>query len=537
MAKQLAFEDDARAALRVGVEKLARAVKTTLGPRGRNAVLDKSWGSPKVTRDGASVAEEIDLEDRCENVAARLIREAASKTSSDTGDGTTTSTVLAEAMFIEGYKQIVAGHPAIAIARGIDKAVKAVVTALDAMSRPVEKDEIARIATIASNQDAEVGKIIAEAMKRVTTDGVITIEEGKGLETSVEVVEGMQFDRGFLSSHFVTDPDTLVCELEDVLILVYEEKISKANDLVPLVEKVAAAKRPLLIIAEEVEGDALALLVVNKLRGVLQAVAVKAPAYGDRRKAMLQDIAILAGARPIFKDLGIPLDAVELSDLGQAKKVIIDTDDTILIQGAGDAADVSGRCRQIRQELEITTSDYDREKLQERLAKLAGGVAQVSVAAATESEMKEKKARFDSALHATRAAVDEGILPGGGVALIRAASALDGLDAPADEQVGVAIVRRALSAPLRQLAQNAGFEGGVVAHKVAAGTGNFGFDVMTETYGDLLAAGVIDPTKVVKSAIENAGSAAAMLLTCDCVVTEAVEDDEDEDDSEDDSDS
>jgi chaperonin GroEL len=486
MAKQLAFEDDARAALRVGVEKLARAVKTTLGPRGRNAVLDKSWGSPKVTRDGAAVAEEIDLEDRYENLAARLLREAATKTSDDAGDGTTTSTVLGEALFLEGLKQVTAGQPAVAVARGISKAVGAILKKLDEMSRPIETGEIARIAALAANQDAEVGKIIADAMKRVTTDGVITIEEGKGLETDVEVVEGMEFDRGFLSPHFVTDPDALVCELENPYILIHEDKISSARDLVPLLEKVSAAKRPLLVIAEEVEGEALALMVVNKLRGIAQCAAVKAPAYGDRRTAMLQDIAILTGARPIFKDLGIKLETVELTDLGQARKVTIDTDDTLIIQGAGDPADLSGRCKQIRKELEITTSDYDREKLEERLAKLAGGVAQINVAAATETEMKEKKARFESALSATRAAVEEGILPGGGVALIRAASALDALDVPEEERIGVEVLRKALGEPLKQIAQNAGFEGSVVLHKVGTEKANCGFDVVAEEYCDLI---------------------------------------------------
>jgi chaperonin GroEL len=534
MAKQLAFEHDARAALFAGVEKLARAVRTTLGPRGRNAVLDKSWGSPKVTRDGATVAEEIDLENRYENLGARLLREAASKTSEDTGDGTTTSTVLAEALCQEGYRHVTAGRPAVAVARGIERAAHAVVEALGEMSRPIEAGEIARIASIAANQDTEVGKIIADAMDKVTTEGVITIEEGRGRETAVEVVEGMQFDRGVLSSHFITDPDAMLCELEDPYILIHEEKISSARDLVPLVEKVSQAKRPLVVIAEDVEGEALALLVVNKLRGILQSCAVKAPAYGERRKAMLQDIAILTGARPILKDLGIKLDAVQLGDLGQAKKVVADNDDTLILEGAGESSAIEARCNQIRQELEVTTSDYDREKLEERLAKLAGGVAEINVAAATETEMKEKKARFQSALNATKAAVEEGILPGGGVALVRAASGLDSLAVSEDERVGVDAMRKALGAPLKQIAQNAGVEGSVVLHKIkTAEDAHYGFDVLAEEYGDLMEAGVIDPAKVVKTAVENAASVAAVLLMCDCLVTEEPEEeDEGEEDLE-----
>jgi len=528
MAKQLAFEEDAREALRDGVAKLARAVKTTLGPRGRNAVLDKSWGSPKVTRDGASVAEDIDLADRFENLAARLLREAASKTSEDAGDGTTTSTVLAEAIFLEGLKQVTAGHAPVAVVRGIQAAVAAVVAKLEAMSRPIEDAEIPGIATIAANQDAEIGKTIADALRRVGKDGVITIEESKGLETSVEVVEGMQFDRGFLSSHFVTDPEALVCELEKPYILIYEAKISNAAELVPLLEKVAKSKRPLLVVAEDVEGEALATLVVNKLRGILPCCAVKAPAYGDRRKAMLEDIAILTGGKAIAEALGIKPDAVSLADLGQARKVIVDTDDTIIVKGAGDPAELSGRCKQIRRELEGTTSDYDREKLQERLAKLAGGVAEISVAAATEAEMKEKKARFESAHNATRAAIEEGILPGGGVALVRAAAALDKLKVGPDERVGVDIVRKALSTPLKQIAQNAGHEGTVVLQKILGEKANTGFDVMSETYCDLIEAGIIDPAKVTKAALKNGASVATVLLMSDCLVTmETEKDDED----------
>ena len=528
MAKQVAFEEDARTAMKAGVEKLARAVKTTLGPRGRNAVIDKSWGSPKVTRDGAAVAAEIDLVDRYENMAARLLRQAAEKTKDDAGDGTTTSTVLAEALFLEGLKQVTAGHPPVSLVRGIEKAAAAVLARLDEMSRPIEDSEIARIAAIAANQDADIGRTIADAMRRVGKDGVIVIEEGKGTETFVDVVEGMQFDRGFLSPHFVTNPDEITVELEDCLILIHEEKISNARDLVPLLEKVAAAKKPLLIVAEDVEGEALATLVVNKLRGIVQCCAVKAPAYGDRRKAMLQDIAILTGGKVVFKELGITLEGISLEELGRARKIIVDQDDTTIVQGAGEAAAVSGRCRQIRQELEATTSDYDREKLQERLAKLSGGIGQINVAAATETEMKEKKARFESAHNATQAAIEEGILPGGGVALARAASALDDLKVRGAERIGVEILRRALPAPLKQIVQNAGLEGAVVLRKVMAEEGNVGFDVVAEKYGDLYELGVIDPTKVTKAALSNAASVAGVLLMSDCLVAEEPEEDEEE---------
>jgi chaperonin GroEL len=519
MAKQLAFEEDARAAMRAGVVKLARAVKTTLGPRGRCAVLDKSWGSPKVTRDGAAVAEDIDLADRYENLACRLLREAAHKTSDDAGDGTTTSTVLAEAIFLDGLKQVTGGNPAVGLTRGIQKGAAAIAEELGKLSRPLKDDEIARIATIAANQDAEIGKTLADAIRRVGKDGVITIEEGKGMQTEVEVVEGMQFDRGFLSPHFVTDPDDLVCELEDVYILIHDDKISNARAIVPLLEEMSAAKKSLLVIAEEVEGDALATLVVNKLRSILKCAAVKAPAYGDRRKAMLQDIAILTGGKAIFKDLGLNLETVKMKDLGRAKKVIIDQDNTTIVQGAGSASEIGGRCKQIRQELKATTSDYDREKLQERLAKLAGGVAQISVAAATESEMKEKKARFESARSAVKAAIEEGILPGGGVALVRAAQALDKIKASKDERVGVEILRRALTAPLKQIVQNAGVEGSVVLRKVLGEKGNFGYDVVNAKYCDLVQAGVIDPAKVTKAALKNAVSVATVLLMSDCLVS------------------
>ena len=528
MAKLLAFEEDARVALRAGVEKVARAVKSTLGPRGRNALLDKGWGSPKVTRDGATVAEELDLADRFENLAARLLREAASKTHDEAGDGTTTSVVLTEALFLNGLKAVVGGHPALQVCRGIQRGLAAVLEKLAAMSRPIKDEEIARIATIAANQDAEIGKTIADAIRKVGKDGVITIEEGKGLETTVEVVQGMQFDRGFLSPHFVTDPEMMVCELENPYILIHEEKISNARELVPLLELLAQAKRPLLVIAEEVEGEALATLVVNKMRGVLQCVAVKAPAYGDRRKAMLQDIAILTGGKAIFKEFGLKLDTVGIGDLGRAKKVIVDQDNTTIVEGAGDTAEISGRCKQIRKELEVTTSDYDREKLQERLAKLAGGVAEIRVAAATESEMKEKKARFESAHSATKAAIEEGILPGGGVALVRAAEALDSLDVPAEEKVGVGVLRSALAAPLKQIARNAGVQGAVVLRKIAGEKASMGFDVVAEEYRDLIEAGVIDPAKVTKAALKNAASAATMLLMSDCLVVMEVEKDEEE---------
>ena len=526
MAKQLAFEEDARAALKQGVEKLARAVKTTLGPRGRNALLDKSWGSPKVTRDGATVAEEVDLVDRYENLAARLLREAASKTSEDAGDGTTTSIVLAEALFLEGLKQVTAGHPPVSLVRGIELGVAAVVKRLEEMSRPIEDSEIARIAAVAANQDTSVGKTIADAMRKVGKDGVIVIEEGKGLETFVDVVEGMQFDRGFLSPHFVTNPDDITVELDNPLILIHEEKIENARDLVPLLEKVSAAKQPLLVIAEDVEGDALATMVVNKLRGIVQCAAVKAPAYGDRRKAMLQDIAVLTGGRVILKELGITLETVGLDDMGRARKVILDTDNTTIIQGAGDPAELSGRCKQIRKELEATTSDYDREKLQERLAKLSGGVAQINVAAATETEMKETKARFESAHNATKAAIEEGILPGGGVALARAVGALDGLKVKKAERIGVEVLRKALAVPLKQIVNNAGLEGAVILRKVLEGEGAMGFDVVAEKHCDLYDAGVLDPAKVTKAALRNAASAASVLLMSDCLVAEMPEEED-----------
>lgn len=522
-AKQLAFETDARSSLLAGVEKLAAAVKSTLGPRGRNAVIDKGWGGPTVTKDGVTVAEEIELLDKVENMGAKLVREAASKTSKVAGDGTTTATVLTEAIFKEAYKNLAAGADAMALNRGIQKAVGAAVEKLRSMAKPIDiarKEEIVNIAAISANNDFEIGKKMAEAFLRVGKDGVITVEEGRGLETTVEYVEGMQFDRGYLSPHFVTDPDHMVCELEKPYILVYEEKISNVAKLVPLLEEIARVKRPLLIIAEDVEGEALATLVVNKLRGILQVAAVKAPGYGDRRKAMLEDIAILTGAEPIFKDLGIELDRVSLSQLGKARKVTIDNENTIIVEGAGDEKAIQGRIAQIQSEIETTTSDYDREKLQERLAKLTGGVAQINVGAASEAEMKEKKARIEDALHATRAAIEEGIVPGGGVALVRCIEAVSKLELKGDEKTGAEIVMQALKAPCFFIAENAGAVGALVVSKVAKGKGGFGYNADKDTYEDLLEAGVIDPVKVTRIALQNAASVAGLLLTTDCVVTE-----------------
>ncbi len=523
-AKQLAFDVDARRALMAGVSKLAKAVKATLGPRGRLAVLDKGYGAPNVTKDGVTVAEEVELEDKYENLGAKLAKEAASKTSDVAGDGTTTATVLAEAIAAEAFKHITAGAEAMAVKRGMAKAVEAVVAELAKLAKPVDiskSKDIEAIASISANNDREIGKIMADAFQRVGKDGVITVEEGRSLATEVEVVEGMQFDRGYLSPHFITDADAMKVVLEKAFVLVHEEKISSVTKLVPLLEKVAQTRRPLLIIAEDVESEALATLVVNKLRGTLQVAAVKAPGYGDRRKAMLEDIAILTGAKPIFKDLGINLDSVSISDLGQAKKIEIDADNTTIIEGAGDSKAIQGRIEQIRKEIEVTTSDYDREKLQERLAKLAGGVAQINVGAATEAEMKEKKARIEDALHATRAAIEEGVVPGGGVALVRCLKALDKVKGRNDdEKAGIDAVRKALVAPLKQIAANAGAEPSVVLDKVMAKEGNFGYNAATEQYGDLVADGVIDPAKVVRSALQNGASVAGLLLTTDCLVTE-----------------
>ncbi len=521
--KELAFQADARAKLLAGVEKLAAAVKATLGPRGRNAVIDKSWGGPTVTKDGVTVADEIELKDKAENLGAKLVKQAASKTSKIAGDGTTTATVLTEALFKEAYKNLTAGADAMALKRGMDAGAKAVADKLASLAKPVDitkANDIINVASISANNDREIGKIMADAFQRVGKDGVITVEEGKSFETTVEFVEGMQFDRGYLSPHFVTDPDKMVCELDRPLVLVYEEKISSVAKLIPLLEKVAQAKRALLIIAEDVESEALAMLVVNKLKGILQIAAVKAPGYGDRRKAMLQDIAILSGAEPIFKDLGIELDKVSLSQLGQARKITIDNDNTTIVEGAGSQEAINGRIKQIKDEIETTTSDYDREKLQERLAKLTGGVAQINVGAASEAEMKEKKARIEDALHATRAAIEEGIVPGGGVALIRCMDAIKSLKLHGDEKTGAEILAKALRMPCYYIAYNAGATANLVVNKVAEGTGGFGYNANTDTYEDLVAAGVIDPAKVTRIALQNAVSIAGLLLTTDCLVTE-----------------
>ncbi len=521
--KQLAFQKDARRALWAGVEKLSSAVKATLGPRGRNAVIDKGWGSPTVTKDGVTVAEEIDLLDKYENMGAQLVKEAASKTSEVAGDGTTTATVLAEAIFQGGLKNIAAGADAFALTRGISKAVKKVVEALQEMSRPIKankRDDIVNVASISANNDPVIGTLLADAFEKVGKDGVITVEEGKSSDTTIDVVEGMQFDRGFLSPHFVTNQDEMDCVLNKAFLLIHEDKISNVAKLVPLLEKVAKAKRPLLIIAEEVEGEALATLVVNKLRSIVEVCAVKAPGYGDRRKAMLQDIAVLTGATAVMKDLGINLDSVSISDLGQAKKIRVDANNTTIIEGAGSSEAIKSRIEQIAAEISATTSYYDREKLEERRAKLVGGVAQINVGAATETELKEKKARIEDALHATRAAIEEGIVPGGGVALLRASAALDGLKVSGDEATGAQIVREALAAPLRQIAANAGYNPGIVLHKVLAKSGAFGFNANTGEYTDLVKDGVLDPTKVVRCALENGSSVARVLLSTEVCISE-----------------
>ena len=530
-AKQVTMEAQARKALLLGVEKLTRAVRSTLGPRGRNAILSKSWGAPTVTKDGVTVAEEIELADKNENLGVQMVKEAASKTSDAAGDGTTTATVLAEAIFKEGYRNLAAGADPMSLARGIRTGVDAVVEEVKRIAIPIKGDEdIRNVAAVSANNDPEVGKMLAEAMAKVGRDGVITVEEGKGIETAVEVVEGMQFDRGFLSPHFVTDPESMECELEKPLILLHEDKISSVTKLIPLLEKVSQAKRPLLIIAEDIEGEALATLVVNKLRGILSVCAVKAPGYGDRRKAMMEDIGILAGAKVFTKDLGIDLESISIAELGTAKKVTVDNDNTTIIEGAGKTSEIRGRIEQIRSEIETTTSDYDREKLQERLAKLSGGVAQINVGAATESEMKEKKARIEDALHATRAAVEEGVLPGGGVALVRARKALDKIKLKGDEATGVNIVRKALAEPLRQIVANAGESPAVVLRKVEQEGKVFGFGFNAETmqYEDLLASGVIDPAKVTRVALQNAASVAMLLLTCGAAVTEKSREEEEE---------
>ena len=534
-AKQLAFAQEARTKLLEGVSKLARAVRTTLGPRGRNAVLDKGWGSPNITKDGVTVAEDIELEDPYENMGAQLVKEAASKTSDVAGDGTTTATVLAEAIFREGLRAVAAGRDAMALARGVQKAVDVLTEELKKLSTPVtlkEKRFLLQVATIAANNDQEIGKRLAEALEKVGEHGVITVEEGRGIETEVEFVEGMQFDRGFLSPHFITNEDELKCELENPYILIYEEKISSAKKLVPLLEKIAQQRASLLVIAEDVEGEALATLVVNKLRGILSCCAVKAPGYGERRKAMLGDIAVLTGGKALYKDLGIDLENVQLSDLGRAKKVVVDSENTTIIEGAGRPEEIQGRIEQINRELEETDSEYDREKLQERKAKLAGGVARIKVGAATETEMKERKALVEDAQQAVQAALEEGVLPGGGVALIRAARALSKLKLDnEDEQFGVQIVSRVVEYPARWIAENAGVDGSVVVNEIKQSKDrNYGFDANRQQYGDMFEFGVIDPTKVVRSALQNAASAATMLLTADALVANLPEKEEEEGD-------
>lgn len=523
-AKQLKFDESARHALLRGVEKLAAAVKATLGPAGRNVILDKKFGSPTITKDGVSVAKEIDLEDPYENMGAQLIREVSSKTSDVAGDGTTTATVLAEAVYKEGLRNVTAGANPISLQRGIMKASEAIVSRLAEISQEVsDSDQIAQVATVSANWDREIGNIIAEAMDKVGKDGTITVEEAKGIETTLDVVEGMQFDKGYLSPYFVTDTESMEVALDSAYILIHEKKISNLKDMLPLLEKVAKTSRPLLIIAEDVEGEALATLVVNKLRGTLNIAAVKAPGFGDRRKAMLEDIAILTGGKCITEDLGIKLENIELADLGEAKTVKIGKEDTTIVEGGGGSESVHGRVGQIRKQIEETTSDYDREKLQERLAKLAGGVAVINVGAATETEMKEKKARVEDALHATRAAVEEGIVPGGGTALIRAQSALDGVELEGDEGTGVELVRSAVEAPLRQLAANAGREGALIVEHVKNSDGSMGYDVAKDDYVDLIGQGVVDPTKVTRSALQNAASIAGLLLTTECVITDIPE--------------
>ena len=524
-AKQLLFDEAARQAVLRGVAKLSRAVTATLGPKGRNVVLDKKFGSPTVTKDGVTVAKEIELEDPYENMGAQMVREVASKTSDAAGDGTTTATILTEAIYREGLKFVTAGGNPIGIQRGIGKAVEAAVAHLDKIAKKVkDKEEIKQVATVSANWDTTIGEIIADAMDKVGKDGTITVEEAKSIETTLEVVEGMQFDKGYLSPYFVTNAETMEAKMEDAYVLIFEKKISSLNDMLPLLEKVAKVGKPMLLIAEEVEGEALATLVVNKLRGTLNVVAVKAPGFGDRRKAMCEDIAILTGAKFISEDLGIKLESVELSDLGKAKTIVVDKENTTIVEGGGKSSDIQGRVNQIRRQIEETTSDYDREKLQERLAKLAGGVAVINVGAATETEMKEKKARVEDALHATRAAVEEGIVPGGGVALIRCLEAIDKVKGSnEDERIGVDIVKRAIEFPTRELANNAGVEGSVVVEEVKKRKGNEGYNVADNEYEDLVKAGVVDPKKVTRTALQNAASIAGLLLTTECLITEIPE--------------
>jgi chaperonin GroEL len=526
MPKQLKFDEEARSALLKGVTVMAAAVKATLGPKGRNVVIDKKFGSPTITKDGVTVAKEIELKDKYENMGAQMVREVASKTSDVAGDGTTTATVLAQAIFREGLKNVTAGANPMGLKRGIEAAVEAVVKDLKSISKSTkDKKEIAQVATIASNNDKTIGNLIAEAMEKVGKDGVITVEESKSADTVLDVVEGMQFDRGYLSPYFVSDAERMEVNLEDAFVLIHEKKISVMKDMLPLLEQVARAGKPLLIIAEEVEGEALATLVVNKLRGTLSACAVKAPGFGDRRKAMLEDIAVLTGGKAITEDLGIKLENIKLTDLGRAKKVVVDKDNTTLVEGSGKTKEIEGRIKQIRAQIEETTSDYDREKLQERLAKLAGGVAVIKVGAATETAMKEKKARVEDALNATRAAVEEGIVPGGGVALLRSAKAIDGLKLSGDEKVGAMIVRRACEEPIRQIVENAGLEGSVIVEKVKSETvANRGYDAESMEYVDMMVAGIIDPTKVERVALQNAASVASLLLTTEALITDLPED-------------
>ncbi|HLY18571.1 MAG TPA: chaperonin GroEL [Bryobacteraceae bacterium] len=524
MAKQIVYAENSRQAILRGVNQLADAVKVTLGPKGRNVVLEKKFGGPNITKDGVTVAKEIELKDPLENMGAQMVREVASKTSDVAGDGTTTATILAQSIFREGVKAVAAGANPMALKRGIDKAVNTAVEEVKKLSKPVSGEMIAQVGTISANSDPTIGNIIADAMKKVGKDGVITVEESKTMNTELSTVDGMQFDRGYLSPYFVTDADRMECVVEDPYILIHEKKISNMKDLLPLLEQIARSGKPLLIIAEEVEGEALATLVVNKLRGTLNACAVKAPGFGDRRKAMLEDIAILTGGKSIMEETGIKLEGVRLDDLGRAKRVTVDKDNTTIVDGNGSQKAIEGRIKQLRTQIDETTSDYDREKLQERLAKLAGGVAVIKVGAATETEMKEKKARVEDALHATRAAVEEGIVPGGGVALLRASAALDGLKADGDEQIGVSIVRRACQEPLRQIVVNSGTEGAIVVDKIRENSNpNFGFNAQTDTYEDLVVSGVIDPTKVTRTALQNAASIASLMLTTEAMVAEIPE--------------
>jgi chaperonin GroEL len=523
-AKQIVYSENSRQAILRGVNQLADAVKVTLGPRGRNVVLEKKFGGPTITKDGVTVAKEVELKDPLENMGAQMVREVASKTSDTAGDGTTTATILAQAIFREGVKAVAAGANPMALKRGVEKAVEVIVEDVKKLSKPVSGDMIAQVGTISANGDTTIGNIIADAMKKVGKDGVITVEESKTMVTELQTVDGMQFDRGYLSPYFISDPDRMECVLEDPYILIHEKKISNMKDLLPLLEQIARSGKPLLVIAEEVEGEALATLVVNKLRGTLNACAVKAPGFGDRRKAMLEDIGVLTGGKAIMEETGIKLEGVRLDDLGRAKRVTVDKDNTTLVDGAGAQKAIEGRIKQLRAQIEETTSDYDREKLQERLAKLAGGVAVIKVGAATETEMKEKKARVEDALHATRAAVEEGIVPGGGVALLRAVKALEGLKVPGDEQIGIDIVKRACEEPVRQIVGNAGYEGAIVIEKIRSNSdSHYGFNAATAQYEDLVKSGVIDPTKVTRSALQNASSIAALMLTTEAMIAEIPE--------------